>query len=884
MGTVPQASRPLRENPRSIRQAKSNRQPRFLLWYWALSYPRDARKLRVAFVQPVLGVLGMLAGVIIGVQGFISGSGAIEVGGLGVLLLGAIMVLASYLISVAYFKEYPGGFSPQLEEYVARRVSRLSREEFIPRYKPNNRVDARKSQLMNRQVRVALNAEVLRASQPDRMDSASVCGVFVVGPKHSNKTGALWDAMMQHLSGWTFVRWPHHMDYPANLALHLGHRIVLWLDDLHDFANLGEAAALDQFIQQLRISGRRFVVLSSCRAGQDLDEAKRYFRPLINELKQVRVTDSLASTAQRRELQPTFNALSASRQSVLETIDWLESLNVHTFPWEVLSVLSNGFLGPGVDRESAEATLQGLAGHRDRFVRVNRRADPQATLSSERYNVGDWFRYTFVPRKYSYASKGGTVDDIHYVIEPINVNYLDLVNSRAVRTKQTLERQPAHMIQQLEDSPFAAETLILLGNAYLNHLGTNIDNAGELAVSCYDGALNKLEQGNYSNHFPGAWAAAHIGKGIAELRAHKLTEATADFGAVTKRNKLSADDEPTADEVAAIGKLPEANKPTPRLLAAYAWHGKGDAIAAEIPSSMSLRISGGELAPELKNAAVYFKRAANRFPSPDPLYAETRLDRANVLYVIAWVAAGRFTRSLADIPVQPPIAEIDATREAYLDVQDSYSESAAPAVWAEIQRRLGQLCLMRTGWLLPAHVQLPNHFSAAGIADLKLFADETSALEMAKRARAYFSAACNVFAPSYMPTSWFNAQVGLVRAQLIVARLTAQADPEKAKDIYDLCLTITMNCVTQIATPAHSALDWADIQLFRAQIEMGKASLEPGVSQALYKDAGDIVANVDRLLHFYEQLHNDAASPRTAAEKADVAALRVVINQAAPGS
>ncbi|HET8909525.1 MAG TPA: hypothetical protein VFN11_21430, partial [Ktedonobacterales bacterium] len=226
----------------------------FLLAYWALAIPRAARIVRVAFLQPFVGVIAVIAGSIASVWGWTAHAVAFSVGGIALAVLGAVLAIVSYPISVAYFKEYPGGFNADLEEYVARRVSRLSRDEFIPRYKTQRHAAARKMRIMNRQVSLALSAEKLRLLQSARTGSSPptpLCGVLVVGPKHSNKTGALWDAMTQQLSGWTFVRWPHHMDHPDKLTNRLGQQIVLWLDDLHDFANLGEAAALDQFIQQL---------------------------------------------------------------------------------------------------------------------------------------------------------------------------------------------------------------------------------------------------------------------------------------------------------------------------------------------------------------------------------------------------------------------------------------------------------------------------------------------------------------------------------------------------------------------------------------------------------------------------------------------------------
>src|SRR5260370_39631999 len=117
MGTVRQASRTLRENPRSISQVKSNRQPRFLLWYWAFTRPRHGRNLRVAFIQPGLGLLLALGGWLAGLLGRFSLS---LPAGLIISALGGVILLLSYLISRVYHKDYPGRFNGRPEEYVAR--------------------------------------------------------------------------------------------------------------------------------------------------------------------------------------------------------------------------------------------------------------------------------------------------------------------------------------------------------------------------------------------------------------------------------------------------------------------------------------------------------------------------------------------------------------------------------------------------------------------------------------------------------------------------------------------------------------------------------------------------------------------------------------------
>jgi hypothetical protein len=850
MGTVRQASRPLGEKPKSISQAKSNRQHKFLLWYWAFTLPRHGKFLRVAFVQPGLGLLLAGGGWLAGLLGWFSLSLLV---GMVISVVGVLIVLLSYLISRAYHKEYPGRFNARLEEYVARRVSRLSEGEFIPQYETKNQPDEETIEALNLKVSQAIRVELARLAQSMHIVPAPVCGVLVTGPKHTNKTGALWNAMERELRGWTFVRWPHHMDHPANLALRVGHRIVLWIDDLHDFAHLGEAAALAQLIQQVRDNGRQLMVLASCRDGQDFREVERHLSPLMNDLRIVLAEETLPPTERVVELKQAYEDLSQRQKSVLHTMDWLQSLHVFTYPEEVLRELNGYFLNPNTTSDvnlTWEDTINGLGNNTARFVRVDQRADPMTHLSDETYNFVDWVRYNLLNR----------LPRPHKVVEPINFHYLNLESPRAERARKItdiLEREPAAIIELLAGYAVAAETLILLGDAYLNHLGETIENATELAIKCYDGSLEQLDSGSAPEEFPGAWAAAHIGRGTAELRLGRLEKADEDF-------RLVAEHEEPKDGA----------RPIPLRLRARALHGRGDVIAAQIPSDVA--------ASQLDNAASYYEQAANRLTRSDLLWAETKLDRANVLYEIAQAAVKQYEQSLASAPAQPPTPAIKVTaaRVAYQEAQQVYSQAAAPAVWAEIERRDGELCLMEMAWLMPANLLWPRRPAAASGAAATRQANEAEALEQAKIARDYFIAARNVFAPSYLPMSWLQTQFGLVRALLIIGRLVTKESTRTARDIYTLCLDTTKAAVQRVAAPADAPLEWVDFQLLRVHAELGLASLGEADAQANYQHANKVLKEIAALLNDYVRLPGNPASARIAAQKNEMKLLEDEIGKA----
>jgi hypothetical protein len=852
------------------RRSSSKRPPRLLLWYWASALRHDSRWARTAYIQPAVGVVIAIVGVLVGAGGLMSPSLVAELAGAAIAVLGAVIAAISYPISVYYSFEYPGKFDERLEEYVARRVSRLSKDKFIPHYKTHDNAANRKISDLKHRVRLALKVEKLRLKQSERTGSSPICGIVVVGPKHTNKTGALWFAMERELRGWTFVKWPHHMDHPANLASRLGHRVVLWIDSLQDFARPGEAAALNQFIQQLRDNGQLFLVLSSCRDEQDqhdFQEAQRYFSPLIADLQQVRATGILPPTQQLDNLKRAYkDDLSEMQRGVLRTMDWLQSMHIFTYPGEVLNVLNKYFLKPGVESDDDltwDAVIQGLGKHSARFVRVDQRAEAQTRLSGERYDFGRWFRNNFFRNFFRNFFKK-RAQRPHKVIEPLNAHYLNLEDldqegSRAERAQtitSILEQQPEAVIKLLAGFPVAAETLILLGDAYLNHLGEAIDNAGELAIECYTAAFQILDAGMSPKQFPGGWAAALIGNGTAELRVGDTQKADAEFSKVIQRPV------PTDDA-----------RPIPPLLTARAWHGRGDVIAAKIPSD--------EAAAQLQDAADYYEKAAQLLPSRDPLRSETVLDHANVLFEIAQAAYRRYEQSLSTTPIQPPIGVIDTAQNAYQEANQAYSQTIAPAVWAETKRRQGELCRMMATSLLPAEMQLLRRAATnKDITAVNPLADEENALKTAKIGRDYFIAARNVLAPSYLPMAWSQTQVGLASALLIIARIVAQSDNPQARRIYSLCLETTKITVEKVSKREESPIDWVDLQLLRAQAEVGLGSLGEGDAPGQYLHANSILKKVEILLNDFKRLPGNPESARINAQIRTLESLREEIKQA----
>src|SRR5262249_10660508 len=157
-----------------------------------------------------------------------------------------------------------------------------------------------------------------------------------------------------------------------------------------------------------------------------------------------------------------------------------------------------------------EETLSRLSEHKSRLVRSEQRVEVERRLAEdEEYGLWVWFNDILLNRFPRHSR----------VLVPVNIQYLD-VGRRSSTTERdvaaVLERFPPALIYALAAHPVAAETLIRLGDAYLSHLGRNLDNASELAITCYEAALKVLDNDVSTPRFlPVAWATALIGKGAA---------------------------------------------------------------------------------------------------------------------------------------------------------------------------------------------------------------------------------------------------------------------------------------------------------------------------------------------------------------------------------
>lgn len=138
----------------------------------------------------------------------------------------------------------------------------------------------------------ALAFDALRAAmQRDPHLPLAPLGVCIFGRPAQGKTRLAWELMSTLLRGWTLVRWPHEpgIDFEPKLLRH--RRVVLWLDNLHEFAAPTIAATINDLPRRMAELGIPLVVIATCRDGRDEAQARAHLTSLLDRLAIIRLAN-----------------------------------------------------------------------------------------------------------------------------------------------------------------------------------------------------------------------------------------------------------------------------------------------------------------------------------------------------------------------------------------------------------------------------------------------------------------------------------------------------------------------------------------------------------------------------------------------------------------
>jgi hypothetical protein len=711
-----------------------------------------------------------------------------------------------------YFSQYPGRYDLRLGEYVARRIGRLKRKDFIPRSESYG--DKPEIRALLNEVRANLRLELEQARLEARSSAWVAHGILITGPKYAAKKSVLWDAMRQDLRGWTFVTWPHHMDHPADLAQRLGYRIVLWVEHLSDYASPGEAAALSAFIQQALDRGKHVIVLASCRDGKSLQVAQRYFAPLMDQLRRIKtskpfpalvtysptipdqtddeqtdvdrridVLKAMGIAAQSSDLPTVERELRVKNQlAVLRALRWLKDAGALTFPDKVVQLFARYFGFEEASESGWKEAIEAL-GHPDHeFVRTAERAKATERLTSA--------PPSFLERRIIRPLRGHVQTDT--VLIPTNVFNLPLDNKSFRLASKSLEKEATSVIDQLKRlEDIAIETLILLGDSYLSEQRGDERAASVRAAACYTAAWDLLKEEGRSTSFHTAWAATLLGRGNAALHQAQLRHGK------DRDEHLANAAEMFRTLLASANTL--TNLPA---LSAQAYHGLGDIENAYATTDYA------HAETRLQEAATQYRTALTLLSPLDLFWNETQLDLANALRAIARSDSSQSMAKLTRMQC------IQGARDAYAKALHLYSRETSPAVWAEIQRCLADLHLLEAE---------EEFHSAPGEAQQDMAPKLANAVG---HIQGHYFAALTVFSPAYLRLNWARVQFGLAKAFFLEANTRKASSPDGADASFDRA-SEALAASEEVLSLLDMPLDWVETRLLRGRIALEKYRLKP---------------------------------------------------------
>ena len=293
--------------------------------------------------------------------------------------------------------------------YGLTRIRRERGDRFVPRYAPGIYLPRHDAMTGDDADFQACDAMRTAARRSPRSPLAPL-GVCVYGRAGQGKTRLAWEVIRSLFPRWTLLRWPHDPARELDLRALRGERVVLWLDNLHEFATPGIAATLNDLPRRFAALGIPLVVVATCRDGRDQARARAHLASLLDRLAAVRPADLTPSeadqlaaglekiglTAYRDEFSGTpgsvvlgprhlrrevFPALGEPARLVLNTLTLLRSARVYAYPvWRVRVIAVELFDLPPTTWDAARDELAARG-----FLRRTPSADAPLAAVSDLY-------------------------------------------------------------------------------------------------------------------------------------------------------------------------------------------------------------------------------------------------------------------------------------------------------------------------------------------------------------------------------------------------------------------------------------------------------------------------------------------------------------------
>ena len=133
--------------------------------------------------------------------------------------------------------------------------------------------------------------DILNGLSKGNSNTSHSLGICIFGRPAQGKTRLAWEVMRAELPSWTLVHWSHERIHSLNFATQHNREVILWLDDIHEYANPNEGVILNDLPRRFAEAGIRLIIVATCRDGEDQLQATKHLGTLLEQLIPVTLED-----------------------------------------------------------------------------------------------------------------------------------------------------------------------------------------------------------------------------------------------------------------------------------------------------------------------------------------------------------------------------------------------------------------------------------------------------------------------------------------------------------------------------------------------------------------------------------------------------------------